>query len=107
MRVEQLRRRSPMARAASTDLGETPASPRTAPPHATPPNAAQRAWLARGLDQPGGKLPLFDREGQRVSPRTVKTCLERGWAEPWFSNPLKPDWLICKLTPEGRRVAKR
>jgi hypothetical protein len=86
-----------MARTASTELGET----------AAPPNAAQRAWLARGLDQPGGKLPLFDREGQRVSPRTVKACLERGWAEPWFSNPLKPDWLICKLTPEGRKVAKR
>jgi len=86
-----------MARGASTELSET----------AAPPNAAQRAWLARGLDQPGGKLPLFDRNGQRVSPRTVKTCVERGWAEPWFSNPLKPDWLICKLTPEGRRVAKR
>lgn len=86
-----------MARAASTELGEM----------AAPPNAAQRAWLARGLDQPGGKLPLFDRNGQRVSPRTVKTCVERGWAEPWFSNPLKPDWLICKLTAEGRRVAKR
>jgi hypothetical protein len=71
------------------------------------PNAAQRAWLARGLDQPGGKLPLFDRNGQRVSPRTVKVCVEHGWAEPWFSNPLKPDWLICKLTPEGRRAAAR
>jgi hypothetical protein len=71
------------------------------------PNTAQRAWLARGLEQPGGKLPLFDRNGQRVSPRTVKACLEHGWAEPWFSNPLKPDWLICKLTPEGRRVATR
>ena len=71
------------------------------------PTAAQMAWLSRGLDQPGGKLPLFDRNGQRVSPRTVKTCIERGWAEPWFSNPLKPDWLICKLTAEGRRVAKR
>jgi hypothetical protein len=84
-----------MPRGMSTAVSET--SP--------PPNAAQRAWLARGLDQPGGKLPLFDRNGQKVSPRTVKTCVERGWAEPWFSNPLKPDWLICKLTEEGRRVA--
>jgi hypothetical protein len=66
------------------------------------PTAAQRVWLVRGLDQPGGKLPLFDRDGQQVNPRTVKTCLERGWAEPWFSNPLKPDWLVCKLTPAGR-----
>jgi hypothetical protein len=72
------------------------------------PTAGQRAWLVRGLEQPGGKLPLFDRDGQQVSPRTVKTCLEHGWAEPWFSNPLKPDWLVCKLTPAGRNaIAKR
>jgi len=61
-------------------------------------------WLQRGLDQPGGKLPLFDRNGQRISHRTIKACLEHGWAEPWFANPLKPDWLVCKLTPEGRRA---
>jgi hypothetical protein len=71
------------------------------------PTAAQRAWLVRGLEQPGGKLPLFDRDGQRVSPRTVKTCLEHGWAEPWFSNPLKPDWLVCKLTVAGRSIVTR
>ncbi len=65
---------------------------------------AQRAWLARGLDQPGGKLPLFDRDGKRVSDRTIKSCIRQGWAEPWFDNPIKPDWLICKLTEEGRRV---
>lgn len=86
-----------MTRGAATELSEAPVLP----------NAAQRAWLARGLDQPGGKLPLFDRNGQRVSPRTVKVCVEHGWAEPWFSNPLKPDWLICKLTEEGRRLAIR
>lgn len=65
---------------------------------------AQRGWLARGLDQPGGKLPLFDRNGKRISDRTVKSCIRQGWAEPWFDNPLKPDWLVCKLTDEGRRV---
>lgn len=69
------------------------------------PTAAQRAWLCRGLEQPGGKLPLFDRDGQQVNPRVVRSCLEHGWAEPWFSNPLKPDWLVCKLTEAGRRVA--
>jgi hypothetical protein len=58
----------------------------------------------RGLDQPGGKLPLFDRDGRRVSSRTVKACLEQGWAEPWFSNPIKPDWEVCKLTAAGRTV---
>ena len=68
------------------------------------PTRAQRAWLLRGLDQPGGKLPLFDRNGQRVNTRMVRTCLDKGWAEPWFENPLKPDWLVCKLTDQGRRA---
>ncbi|TAN58262.1 MAG: hypothetical protein EPN26_01730 [Rhodospirillales bacterium] len=63
--------------------------------------------MRRGLDQPGGKLPLFDEEGQRYHERTIKSCLERGWAQPWFSNPLKPDWLVCKLTDEGRRLAEQ
>lgn len=69
-----------------------------------PPSSAQRAWLARGLEQPGGKLPLFDREGQLVCERTVRSCIDKGWAEPWFSNPLKPDWIVCKLTDAGRGV---
>lgn len=60
--------------------------------------------MARGLSQPGGKLPLFDEAGQKVSARTVKTCLEKGWVEPWFANPIKPNWLICKLTEKGRGV---
>jgi hypothetical protein len=68
------------------------------------PTAAQRAWLKRGLDQAGGKLPLFDLKGQRVDPRTIRSCIENGWAEPWFHNPLKPDWLVCKLTPSGRVI---
>jgi len=66
------------------------------------PTEPQIKWLVRGLSQPGGKLPLFDEEGQKVSERTVKSCLENGWAEPWFNNPLKPDWMICKLTDTGR-----
>jgi hypothetical protein len=71
------------------------------------PSVAQRAWLMRGLSEPGGKLPLFDRNGQRISPRTVKACLDHGWAEPWFSNPLKPEWLVCKLTTAGRGLFAR
>jgi hypothetical protein len=66
------------------------------------PSAVQRAWLRRGLHQPGGKLSLFDQHGQRVDPRTIRSCVENGWAEPWFHNPLKPDWLICRLTQAGR-----
>lgn len=71
------------------------------------PTAAQLKWLIRGLDQAGGKLPLFDENGQRVSERTVRSCLANGWVEPWFANPIKPDWQICKLTDTGRRLASR
>jgi hypothetical protein len=71
------------------------------------PTAVQLFWLRRGLDQAGGKLPLFDLEGKRIDPRTIRRCLEAGWAEPWFANPIKPDWLVCKLTDEGRAVARR
>jgi len=69
------------------------------------PTPAQRKYLRGGLDQPGGKLPLFDELGQEVSRRTVTACVQQGWAEPWFSNPTKPDWIICKLTEKGRRIA--
>lgn len=69
------------------------------------PTAAQRRWLRRGLDQAGGKLPLFDGRGQKVSRRMVEACIAAGWAEPWFDNPLKPEWLVCRLTEAGRGVA--
>ncbi len=67
------------------------------------PNPAQRKYLARGLNQAGGKLPLFDEHGQHVHPALVRACIAHGWAEPWFGNPLKPEWLVCKLTEKGRR----
>ena len=69
------------------------------------PSPVQRQWLRRGLEQPGGKLPLFDEQGQAIDPRTVQACLEQGWAAPWFRNPIKPDWLVCKLTDSGRKAA--
>jgi len=69
------------------------------------PTQSQLVWLKNGLSQPGGKLPLFDHYGQKVSERTVKSCIEKGWAEPWFDNPIKPDWLVCKLTKIGRTLA--
>ena len=68
------------------------------------PNAAQRRYLLRGFSQPGGKLPLFDRDGQHIHPALVRACIAHGWAAPWFGNPLKPDWLVCKLTEKGRRA---
>ena len=70
------------------------------------PTPSQVRWLARGLAQPGGKLPLFDENGRQVSDRTVQSCIRQGWAEPWFANPLKPDWLVCKLTDSGRAMVE-
>lgn len=70
----------------------------------TKPTSAQGRWLRRGLVQPGGKLPLFDENGQSVNDRTVQSCIKKGWAEPWFDNPLKPDWKVCKLTALGRQL---
>lgn len=72
------------------------------PSHALTP--AQRDYLTRALTQPGGKLPLFDAEGQPVDPRIVRACLAKGWATPWFDNPLKPEWLVCRITETGRRA---
>lgn len=69
------------------------------------PTLPELLYLRRGLAQPGGKLPLFDLDGQDVNSDIVKHCLAQGWAEPWFNNPLKPDWLVCKLTEAGRRLA--
>lgn len=68
------------------------------------PTPIQRAWLRRGLDQPGGKLPLFDENGKQMDRRTIRKCIDAGWAEPWFANPIKPDWLVCKLTDAGRTL---
>ncbi len=77
------------------------AKPRRSPSRSAP-SDVQGAWLRRGLNQPGGKLPLFDERGQRVKKATVEACLKAGWAERWFDNPLKPDWLVCRLTEAGR-----
>lgn len=78
--------------------------PRGLPTAPGQPTEVQRAWLARGLDQPGGKLPLFDDAGKRIDARTIRACIDQGWAEPWFANPLKPDWLVCRLTDAGRAL---
>ena len=67
-------------------------------------SAAQRRYLQRGVDQPGGKLPLFDEDGKEIDARTIRACIRAGWAEPWFANALKPDWLVCKLTEAGREA---
>ncbi len=68
--------------------------------------ANEQAYLRAGLDQPGGKLPLFDEAGQEIARRTIDACLEKGLAERWFANPLKPDWLVCRLTRSGRQAVQ-
>ena len=67
-------------------------------------SAAQRRYLARGLRQPGGKLPRFDEDGQEVSHRTIEACMAHGWAEPWTRNPVNPGWDVCRLTAAGYRA---
>ncbi len=70
----------------------------------TVPTPAQRRYLIRGLDQAGGKLPLFDLNGKEIGRRTIDSCIANGWAEQWFKNPIKPDWLVCRLTARGYLV---
>ena len=68
------------------------------------PTNPQRRYLERGITQAGGKLPLFDRDGRQVPRKTIEACISHGWAEPWNVNPIKPDWLVCKLTSAGYRA---
>ena len=65
---------------------------------------AESNYLKQGLKQPGGKLPLFDGRGQEISSTIINSCLKKGLAERWFANPLKPDWLVCRLTEKGRQA---
>ncbi len=68
------------------------------------PTRPQLTYLQHGLGQPAGKLPLFDENGQAFNQRTIQACIDNGWAEPWFANPQKPDWQVCKLTEKGFAV---
>ena len=71
-----------------------------------PDNAARR-YLSKGLGSAGNKLPLFDADGQLTKAETVKKCVERGWAEPWFTGEVEPDWPVHRLTAEGLAVLTR
>ncbi len=70
------------------------------------PSHVQSSWLRNGLAKPNGKLPLFDSDGQRISDRTIQSCVRLGWAKPWFNVPLKKNWTVCTLTHLGRVVAE-
>ena len=71
------------------------------------PTQPQRRYLERGLEQPGGKLPMFDRDGREVPKKTIEACMAHGWAEPWTKNPIMPEWLVCRLTAAGYAVLGR
>jgi hypothetical protein len=87
----------------NSDAVNSPAPAAKSAP-AVKPTEAQRRYLTRGLTQPGGKLPLFDRDGREVPKKTIESCVQHGWAQPWTHNPIKPDWLVCRLTAAGYQV---
>ena len=69
--------------------------------------SGERRYLRMGLQQPGGKLPLFDENGQEIPAKMIRDCVKKGLVEPWFANPLKPEWLVCRLTKHGRSEAQK
>ena len=44
----------------------------------------ERDYLRMGINQPGGKLPLFDGQGQEINLSVIKACVNKGLAEQWF-----------------------
>lgn len=66
------------------------------------PTEAQRAWLFSGLNQPGGKLPLYDAQGQRIPAAVIASCLQAGWVEPWVPSPTLTAVRVCRLTATGK-----
>ncbi len=75
------------------------------PKNGRQPRKGELLYLCMGLNQPGYKLPLFDDSGQRIHSAIIQSCVDCGWAEPWFANPLAPDWLVCRLTVAGVQAA--
>ena len=51
------------------------------------------------------ELLLQIEDGPCLGVRLGGPLLDQGWCEPWFANPMKPDWLVCRLTTTGRALA--
>jgi len=71
------------------------------------PDAAARRYLTKGLGSAGNKLPLFDADGQRTKAETVRRCVEKGWAETWFTEQVEPGWPVHRLTAKGLAILTR
>ena len=65
------------------------------------PSLTQRRYLQKGMRNDRGKLPLFDRYGQRYCVRTVEACLAAGWVKPTYKKTFLKDMDILELTDEG------
>ena len=64
-------------------------------------------WLQGGLSRDDGRLALFDQFGEPVQKSVIREAIKAGYAEPWFVNPMRPQWTVCRLTATGRRVATK
>ena len=64
-------------------------------------------WLQGGLQREEGRLALFDEFGEPVQKAIVRRAIDKGLAEPWFANPMRPQWTVCRLTEKGRHAATR
>ncbi len=68
---------------------------------------AMRQWLQGGLDREDGRLAIFDMFGEPVNKSVIKSAIASGLAEPWFSSPMRPQWMVCRITPKGRAALSR
>ena len=66
-----------------------------------------RNWLHGGLNRADGRLAIFDTFGEPVNKAVIKSAIAAGLAEPWFSSPMRPQWMVCRLTPKGRDALNR
>ena len=66
-----------------------------------------QSWLQGGLDREDGRLAIFDMFGEPVNKAVIKSAIATGLAEPWFSSPMRPQWMVCRLTTKGRDAVSR
>ena len=69
--------------------------------------ADMRGWLQGGEAREDGRLALFDQFGEPIDRKVVKTAIASGFAEPWFASPMRPQWIVCRLTSKGQDFLSR